>query len=65
MEKVSEVQQHKMMIRMFVRSNDTPENYQTIKNVQMNTIVYGLTSKRLLTSFSSMDVNLQTDCFCS
>ena len=41
---VSDVLQPKMMVRMIVRSNDTPENYQTIENVQMNSIVHGLTS---------------------
>jgi hypothetical protein len=51
METVSDVLQPKMMVRMIVRSNDTPENYQTIENVQMNSIVYGLTLRHLPTTF--------------
>ena len=65
MEMVSDVLQPKMMVRMIVWSNDTPENYQTIENVQMNSIVHGLTSKHLPTTFSSVDDILHTDYFCS
>ena len=63
METVSDVLQPKMMVRVIVRSNDTPENYQTIENVQMNSIVYGLTLKHLPT-ISSVDDILHTCCFC-